>query len=323
MWFEETFGFSEADWPLAAPRFEPDGEYVVSVANSRRMRWGRFEMPSLAELRARVTTPAPGDPDAAVREIVGDISAVHADPVAAGATFQVASQFNMLEMVGPDVTPGHGIDRYEFDHTQGPACAIACGAGTLYRNYFVPLGDHLGQSEDDQLDGLTGVADALDVHIPMHNGYALPDPATLGQATDALAALDDAARDTVRGALRVGVQHDTEVTLARAGHTVTQVFCSAVPVSYSAASADAWEPLARIVLEATYEAALLIAAETAARTGNRTVYLTMVGGGAFGNRTSWIIGALERAIHCAGAGLDIALVSYQDPNPAIAHLVGD
>lgn len=32
---------------------------------------------------------------------------------------------------------------YEFDRTQGPACAIACGAGTIFRNWLVPLDGHL------------------------------------------------------------------------------------------------------------------------------------------------------------------------------------
>ncbi len=51
--------------------------------------------------------------------------------------FQVASQFNLLEMISPNVTPDDGIGIYENDPTQGPACAIACGAGTIYRNYLV------------------------------------------------------------------------------------------------------------------------------------------------------------------------------------------
>ena len=54
-----------------------------------------------------------------------------------GAVFQVASQFNCLEMVGPAVTPNHGITQYVLDKTQGPACALACPGGTLFRNYFV------------------------------------------------------------------------------------------------------------------------------------------------------------------------------------------
>jgi hypothetical protein len=64
---------------------------------------------------------------------------MHQSPKNAGALFQVASQFNLLEMVLPRVTPEHGVTRYAHDHTQGPACAIAAGAATIYRNYFVPV----------------------------------------------------------------------------------------------------------------------------------------------------------------------------------------
>ena len=39
------------------------------------------------------------------------------------------------------MTPEDGVTRYKDDPTQGPACAIAAGAATIYRNYFVPIGD--------------------------------------------------------------------------------------------------------------------------------------------------------------------------------------
>ena len=64
---------------------------------------------------------------------------MHADPELDGALFQVASQFNLLEMTGPSATPEDGVTRYSADHTQGPACAIAAGAATIYRNYFAPV----------------------------------------------------------------------------------------------------------------------------------------------------------------------------------------
>ena len=41
-------------------------------------------------------------------------------PEFAGALFQVASQFNLLEMVSPDVTPEHGVSGYAHDLTLGP-----------------------------------------------------------------------------------------------------------------------------------------------------------------------------------------------------------
>ena len=44
----------------------------------------------------------------AVREVVADVQALHADAANAGTLFQVASQFNLLEMTSPDLTPEQG-----------------------------------------------------------------------------------------------------------------------------------------------------------------------------------------------------------------------
>jgi hypothetical protein len=72
---------------------------------------------------------------ASVDCIAGDAGALHAEPEFAGAFFQVASQFILLEMTSRRITPEDGVTRYAYDHTQGPSCAIAAGAATLYRNY--------------------------------------------------------------------------------------------------------------------------------------------------------------------------------------------
>lgn len=64
-------------------------------------------------------------------DVHGDISLFIRNIALQGSLFQVASQFNVLEMVSPDVGPEAGVTIYENDHTQGPACAIACPAGTV------------------------------------------------------------------------------------------------------------------------------------------------------------------------------------------------
>jgi len=47
-----------------------------------------------------------------------------------------------------------------------------------------------------------------------------------------------------------------------------------------------------------------------------------VGGGVFGNPTSWIVEAIGGALQRhADAGLDVALVSYGGSNPALAQLL--
>ena len=94
-------------------------------------------------------------------ECIGNVQAFHQQVENKGALFQVASQFNLLEMVSPGVTPEQGVGIYEYDGTQGPACAIACGAGTIYRNYFVPLNDQVGQSTDQQIDCLSLLGETL------------------------------------------------------------------------------------------------------------------------------------------------------------------
>src|SRR5215475_2263822 len=86
--------------------------------------------------------------------VTGDVRQMHRSPQYAGALFQVASQFNLLEMVSPEIPPEHVVTRYQYDRTQGPACAIAAGAATIYRNYFAPLAGGFGQTVDRQFDGL-------------------------------------------------------------------------------------------------------------------------------------------------------------------------
>lgn len=93
----------------------------------------------------------------------------------------------------------------------------------------------------------------------MVNGYALPRPGGLAAASARIAALDAPARDHLRGLLSVGIPAETEVTLNRAGHRVTQAQCSALPAAYGSDPVDAWEPPARLVLEAAHEATFLAA----------------------------------------------------------------
>ncbi len=66
-------------------------------------------------------------------DVFGNVAKFHADPLLAGSLFQVASQFNVLEMVSPDVGPDAGVTGYQHDRTQGPACAMSCPAGTVFR----------------------------------------------------------------------------------------------------------------------------------------------------------------------------------------------
>jgi hypothetical protein len=322
MWFEALTGFRERDGNDVAAQFVLDDTFLTSVANGRTMQCGRFETPSLSELRERYRSVTRSAGVLRVREVVANVQDLHRVPANAGALFQVASQFNTLEMVSPSVTPDDGIDSYERDRTQGPACAIACGAGTIYRNYLVPIAGARGQSSDRQIDCLADLAAQLRVEVDMINGYAFLTHPQLAQIGVELSTIAEVARDELMGDLRVGMQWDTEVTLSDAGHCVSQAYCSALPIAYSKIPSVEWEPFAQLVLDAAYEATFAAAVVNADRTGNHTVYLTLLGGGAFGNDTAWIVRAIQRAVErfqCVD--LDVAIVSYGSSNRSLRSLL--
>ena len=327
-WFHRLTGFAEADHATTRAKLAVEGAELVSRVNGRRYGIGTLELPSLGELRERVAAvsrPA-GPPRLAI--VTGDVRAMHRNPTHAGATFQVASQFNLLEMTGPEVTPEHGVTRYASDPTQGPACAIAAGAATVYRNYFAPVAGGVGQTRDRQLDALADLGAALAEATgrplaslwSMRNGYALCTRDGLAAIDAHLAALDEPALDALRARLRIGAHRDVEVTDTDgpARPVVSQAFCSALPVAYTRLPAPAWARFARLVLEAAYEATLLEGVLNARRGGSPVVLLTRLGGGAFGNEDAWIDDALVRAVECVGGpDLDVRVVSYRAPTPSL------
>jgi hypothetical protein len=321
-WFSTLTGI-ETETPQSVREIlRIEASHLISKANFRQFDIGVLTMPLLSDLRM---IDLPEDGPISVREVVADVQELHTLPINSGAAFQVASQFNLLEMVGPSITPEDGVGRYEYDQTQGPACAIACGAGTIYRNYFIPIQGRVGQTETCQIDCLYDIGNAIEnkknAYWVMKNGYALPTEGGLSRLNEFLLEISSSEKDRLRGLLRIGVHSDTEVTFQNAGHRVTQLFCSAMPVSYGAGTADSWKEIAKLVLEASYEATLLAARQNAVRTGNKRVFLTLLGGGAFGNKPDWIVDAILRAIGLAShSGLDINLVSYGSSN-AIARTV--
>ena len=341
-WFEQLFGVQEPrTYAYAQALFASSPPILKAVVAGERFGIGHFSTPTLASLRANgLRALVRGG--VRVRHIAVQ-SALEAHAQHPGATFQAASQFNCLEFVTPDVVPEDGVTEYADDRTQGPDCALACAAGTVYRNYFVPVptsnGFQVGQSADAQLNTLSSLERAVLNHRHgywhVHNGYV-----TLGHGGEhALAALGshltmatDAERDALLGHVAVGVHEDVQITYAsrwdRAplGLTCTQVYCSAISLGgYSNGVAQRlWAPLACLVLDAAYEATLWAAVLAAQRTGVHDVFLTFVGGGVFGNDMAWIAHAIGRAVRCldaAGASLNVYICHYRHVDERMRRLV--
>ena len=203
-WFENLFGFSERSSDETRKNLEVVGTTLRSRVNQRSYEIGELRTPSLRELRDEAANVVDGlRGRLRISNISGDVS-LHASSSASGALFQVASQFNLLEMVGPDVSPEDGVTRYVNDRTQGPACAIAAAAATVYRNYFVPVAGQVGQTRDRQIDCLRDLGAALgnETHHlwTMRNGYALCTENGLATIAQKLGALDIHAIDELRDA---------------------------------------------------------------------------------------------------------------------------
>lgn len=336
-----------------------------ALADGRTVSAGIFSTPSVADLRTMVQTActsattadntdtkniAPiGNPKTTVQNIVGEAKSLHRSSPE-GSVVQAASQFNYLEMPGPKVTPDAGVEEYEFDPTQGPACAVACGAGTAYRNYLVPVpipslesreqSISRGQTKHSQLNGLDGVERYLgdlfvddDVVVPwvVKNGYVeAPDSEGLEKFNQRLLSKPELREEFV-SRVKIGVQEDTSVThrLSEGDRIVTQTYNSAISIGYSRRTISQWEPVARAVLDATYEATLLVGILKTLEAISKgspppPILLTKVGGGVFKNKESWIRlsiqNALER-VEVYGVGLDVRIVHFGRIKPLYEGLL--
>lgn len=119
---------------------------------------------------------------------------------------------------------------YAQDLTQGPACAIAVGGATVYRNYFAKVGPggrlaaageeegvQEGQTSDRQLNLLVGLqamlrGDDRDL-IEIKNGYTFISEENLQTINFIIEhrGFDNDFIDTCRDSVRIGLQYDAEV----------------------------------------------------------------------------------------------------------------
>src|SRR5436190_16034358 len=108
-WFETLTGCSEDSPSRVRESLKIDGDQLVSHRNGRSWTFGKLETPSLAELRQRAKSARVEQRPIRVREVADNVQQLHRDEENARAIFQVASQFNLLEMTSPGVTPECGV----------------------------------------------------------------------------------------------------------------------------------------------------------------------------------------------------------------------
>jgi len=301
-WFEKLFGItektrSEENWKLTKSKFKLERNFLTAP-NGEKFNAGDFKEYDLRLLKHTVskTSTSLGLSDIKVEHFITHGALLDHNNYP-GAIFQVASGLNYLEFVGPAQTPEYGITDYINDDTQGPDCALACAAGTFVRNYFK-------QTPNKQLNMLAvvekGINNETHNYFKVENGYI---SSTSIKKLKKLNSKElESNKDIIRDLILIGIQHNVGVCFkdrtftpipASQQVTVNQVYSAALSLGYlDKRQIPYWEPLARLVLEANYEGALLAAIIS----GNKTVILTMVGGGVFKNPKEWIIDAINRAI---------------------------
>jgi hypothetical protein len=269
------------DDPRRAFGFDSSGRASLKL-DERSWSAGRFETPSIGELRARSSGQG------GVRRLwvfagegpATDIGGLQAT-IGGQPLFQVASQFNCLESPGPWIVP---VAAYFSDPTQGPRASVSAFPSTLHRHYAAPgaAGRFAQQTDHVQIDLLADVFAAG--RSPVSNGY-LADAGRLG--SEAVATALEERFDHIR----IGVHDDVEVVLGYDWYgaiddgsqgRIAQCFTStAAGASYGARRAfgACFERVCLQLLRAAYLGTLLAAVTL----GRSPVVLTLVGGGAFGN----------------------------------------
>lgn len=234
-WFRVLFGFDECgvnDGEFTRDNYLQTQQHfstkvdangnikLMSNVNHREFHAGKFSTPSLAELRSLVSTRTSGNLTFS-HIVIGDALLLHS--LHSGATFQAASQFNCLEFPSPDCIPENGVSMYAYDNTQGPACAMACAAGTVYRNYFVNPSTNgpgeVGQSVHSQINNLDDLEALLNnehhQYFSVRNGYTFSDLDSLSRLNATLKNWEDQGRwNELMGAIKIGLHENVGVTFA-------------------------------------------------------------------------------------------------------------
>ena len=220
-----------------------------------------------------------------------------------GAMFQVASNFNGVEAISERSFPDgdYFITNYTNDNTQGPAAAISAGGAAIAR-VLLPFYDkdtdpsRWRQTSERQVEFL----EDLKEYCSVDNGYIVQNGSEAEPPEDGW--------ELVKR-VRVGVQVDAQVSFcgtnawnqqmavvpAAAGQRVSQVFCAAMNLCQRASGrANAERPtsarLAALLLEGAYRGTYF----AALRHKVPRLYLTLIGGGVFGNDTDVILNTVEK-----------------------------
>jgi hypothetical protein len=267
----------------------------------------------------------PSDADGTLRQV--DIGAMQADPKYRDAFFQVASNFNALELVSKN-DQMTDITNYTKDLTQGPFASIAAPYALIYRHYYMFNRQYPNdptqwkQTPAHQINFL----DKTD--IPVTNSY-------VDFSKTAPGAIKNFAVENIK----VGTHRDVRILFGYMPNLkqfekvtdprqkINQIFTAAVDFgsNWKFKTDDKAIKIAKSILDAAYEGTIRVAfvthqdklAEWDKLGGsgqirpNNSVVLTLVGGGVFQNDFDWIADAIvKNKDFIVRSGMHVELVIF-------------
>lgn len=320
--FEDLIGVPEVEFRTsnelvkkawAAP------QTVTNLSTGRHWQCGRLTLPELRSLREQKIGRR-GNKSGFLNVLCAandlrqvDIGHLQSSPENNNALFQVASNFNGLELMNKfDDHAMLEVGNYIFDKTQGPFASISAAPGLMLRHYFPFYDPETTPMEWRQKYEGRQIEMLGDTHLRTTNGYLEL------EIDSVLGALDD-------GLIRVLHHRDVQVAfgavqgsehefLQRDDQVIDQVFTASADLApfenrkILEKYPSELETMVKKLLTASYEGAL----RSALRAGRERVFLTLIGGGVFRNPASWLADVLEQQIPLImESGLTVLLNTYR------------
>lgn len=241
-----------------------------------------------------------------------DVAALQADPDNHDAVFQVASNFNSLEATSADQDCEEQLlSDYVTNATQGPAAALSAFGGLLQRRYFLYYSPEQadtrqwGQTKEKSVNFLEQFSLPI---IMSRAGYVKFEPPWDFPVLQQYEEIHIGVQTDVQVIAGHQLNADEQAWCTRPEQRVNQVFVAAVDFGKTNAhlvgnkKIHAW---GQLLIQAAYEGTV----RWAMAHHKKKVFLTLVGGGAFGNRRSWIVNAIKNIqALIVESGIEVTLI---------------
>lgn len=230
-----------------------------------------------------------------------DITQVQTDRANEHATFQVASNLNTMEPPNEDITPedGNFVTLYLDDKTQGPMASISAAPAAIARVYCM----FHSEKDDPSMWYQTGeeqisMLSKLNTYYTTSNGYVV----NYGGEKS----FEKKDIDKLCQKVHIGIQYDLDAMYGKRADgkmdklkrpvKINQVFCAGMNKGQGENGAtnkelDADDTKSTLLLRACYQGTYY----GAICMGSEKLFLTLVGGGVFGNSFDSIVDEIVKA----------------------------